>query len=237
MKSALCLLGQPRTMEYCFPSQKKHILDVYNPDVFIVSDEGRGRMTELYNPVAIEIHAQEKIWQEIGERRTSYVSHSPETKPESDMSVLWKAWRGGELLKEYESLHGIYDLVFISRFDVKFLRVPVITEIKENTLYVPQVNAYLSPPDSKGNHYGGYSAQLCWGSSAVAKLMMNMYNLSGQYYQEAGKWHSEKMLKWTFDRAGIAVQHVDISMMIIRGTSDAPLAFDYRPLAEYPEFI
>src|SRR3989304_4806894 len=61
MRIALMMCGQPRTMEFCFPSQKKHILDAYHPDVFIYSDDQRQRMIELYNPVTIDVRCQEEI--------------------------------------------------------------------------------------------------------------------------------------------------------------------------------
>jgi len=35
MKVALCLSGQSRTFKKCFKSQKKHIIDALNPDIFI----------------------------------------------------------------------------------------------------------------------------------------------------------------------------------------------------------
>lgn len=35
MKVALCLSGQSRTFKRCFKSQKKHIIDRLNPDIFI----------------------------------------------------------------------------------------------------------------------------------------------------------------------------------------------------------
>lgn len=237
MKSALCLFGQPRTMEYCYPSQKKHLLDVYHPDVFIVSDEAGERMRELYNPVAMEIKSQDEIWQEVGERKTKYINHSPETKPWNDVSVNWKGWRGGQLLKDYEADYGVYDVVFISRFDVKFFYIDPVTVIDEDTLYVPLVNAYLSPPDPKGNHYGGYSTQLCWCSSRVAHILLDLYNAGDRYYQAGRRWHTETILKWMCDENKIKVKHVNMSMMIIRGTSDAPRAFSGEPLEHFPEFL
>lgn len=236
MKIALCLIGQPRTMEHCFPSLKKHLLDVYQPDVFIVSDAEQERMMELFNPAAIEIHSQEEIWKELGERRYRYVNHSAETIPERDLSVGWKATRCSQLLSEYEAIHGIYDIVFISRFDVKFIYINPVTSVDENTFYIPQVNAYISPPDPNGNHYGGYSAQLCWCNSRIAHILLDP-KWGELYYQAVGKWHSESILKWTCDQNEIKAQHVNISMMIIRGTKENPLSFDLQPLRNYPEFL
>lgn len=234
---ALLLAGQPRTFEYCFPSLKRHLLDIYHPDVFICSDDQGKRLKELYQPAGIEIHSQDEIWQAIGDRRTRYTSHSHETVPEKDLSVMWKAWRLGEMLRGSEAQGGKYDTVIISRFDVKFNRIQPIGRADENLLYVPYINAFLSPPDPVGHHYGGYSTQLCWCSSRTASLLCDMYWWGEQYYQQAGEWHSERMLAWFMERHGIKAQPVDISMMIIRGTSQNPMAFDGKPLSDYPEFL
>lgn len=215
-KIAFCISGQPRTMEFCFPSIKTHILDIYHPDVFIVSDSLESRIQELFNPIDIEIHTQDEEWLAIGEKRTKYISHDPPTVPERNVSIFWKSFRCGEMLREHERLHGRYDIVLIGRFDVVIHRVQAIAVPEEGVLCVPRVDAHLLPPDANGYHFGGYSAQLCWCSSRVASLLFDEYFWSDQYYQLYNWWGCEPMLRWFLERHGIKIQHVEIDMSIKR---------------------
>ena len=47
----------------------------------------------------------------------------------------------------------------------------------------------------------------------------------------------EHVVKNYCDRNGIVAQFVDMQMMLIRGTNEAPLSFDHQPLSEYPEYL
>lgn len=238
MRSALCIIGQTRTMSYCFPSLKTHLLDVYNPDVFICADGDKEEIVSLFHPVQIETFTQNEIWESIGERRFKYTNHLPVTIPENDLSCAWKSDRCARLLYEYAKINGDYDTIFQTRFDIKFLHIQPVLLPEENVLYVPEVNAYLSPPDHQGYHYGGYSAQLSWSTPKVHSLLaIGMYEKTDEHYELGGLWHTEPQLRWLLETNNIKVVHTDVSMMIIRGTSEAPLSFDYKDLKScYPDF-
>jgi hypothetical protein len=244
MKVALCIFGQPRTFSFCFPSVKKHILEPYSPDVFIASDSQGDRINALYNPVAVEIHSQDEEWQLIGERKNKYGTLVPfpefpqyPISPPHDLSFMYKGWRCGELLKEYEATHGCYDVVIVTRFDTKFLYVQPITMPEENCLYLPTIDACHTVPDERF-----YASHLYWGSSAIGKLMLNAYNWSDQCYNEIHRWCGEMMLKWACDRNNIKVQHTNVNFMLIRGDSEHPRSFEAGwgyPLSatNYPEYL
>lgn len=236
-KSALCFFGQPRTMDYCFPSIKKQILDVNHPDVFIVSDSQEVRIKELYNPVAMEIYSVDYVWKQVGNKQTKYVIHDWRAVPEKDVSLSWKTLQCEKLLFNYEKEHGKYDLVMLGRFDTKFLYVQTITKPEENTLYVPYINACLMPPDESGHHFDGISAHFCWATSDTMHKLMKTYLYLDEYYKEADAWLAEKLLDWMCKRNNIITKFVDVSLMLIRGTSDKPTAFYKQSLQEFPEFL
>ena len=237
MKMALCLAGKPSTMEFCYPSLKKHLLDVYNPDVFACSDEQGDRIDQLYSPKLSSIIGQDYITHQFESRLSQY--YICQTEPMKDLSVNWKVRRCGEMLKEWEDdvLGEKYDVVAFSRFDVKFLHIAPIEIPEPNTLYMPIVDGLLTPADQNGLHFGGYSTQLCWMSSDVAQKFSYFYNSMDKLYQRRNGWHNEIMFKMYCDQVGIIPKLVDISMMIIRGTNANPLATDLNPLSKYPEFL
>jgi len=231
MKIALCVYGQPRTFEFCFPSVKKHILDVYHPDVFIASDSQGDKIKELYRPVTMEIHSPNEEWQFIGDRRYRYGVLVPcpgwlpqfPISPEQSLSFMFKGWRCREILKAYELEHGVYDIVIATRFDVKFLRIPPITIPEKNCLYIPHTDANLGPIDEQGLHWNlGYAAHIYWGSSAIISLVLDAYNWSDGYFQEIQVWCGEMMMKQLCDKHNIRVQYMDIPCMIIRGDNTHP---------------
>jgi hypothetical protein len=235
-KFALCLSGKPGTMEFCYPSIKRHLLDKYNLDIFICSDEQEERMMQLYHPVKMEIYSQDEIDVKILEH-LGFVNYKEcQTQPAKDLSANWKVWRCGRMLQEYEKEHGRYDAVLLTRFDVKFLKIPEIKP-EPNTVHIPRIDALLTPPDSEGRHFGGYSSQLCWFTSDLAPKIMSFFPRSTSLYRQLGYWHAEIMFKRLCDNFGIVHKLEDIHMMIVRGTNEEPLSTDLLPLSEHPEFI
>jgi hypothetical protein len=235
-KSALCFYGQFRTGDYCYPSIKKTILDINHPDIFIVSEGDGEHIKEVYHPVSMETYSHAEIVRKVGSKKTKYKIHDWRAVPEKDVLVSWQNMRCEKLLDKYEKEHGKYDLVILGRFDTKILYVQTITKPDDNTLYVPYVNACLMIPDSEGHHFDGVSAHLCWGTSDTIHKLMNMYLYLDDYYKEADAWLAEKLLLWLCEKQKITIKFVDVSLMLIRGTSENPLAFYNQPLSEFPEF-
>lgn len=239
MRSALIIAGQPRTFEFCYPSLKEHILDVYNPDVFIVTDDCRERITELYKPVAIAVVAQEDIYNLALERRRDL----PSVMAVNDLSIAWKISWAMAMKSGHERANGfVYDTVILTRFDVKFRYVPKI-EAQPNTFHVPLVGGYWNtPPADPGIHWGGYSAHLCWSTSAIMDAIGNIYFDDRDYLTLAVNsdvpfgWAPEHVLKYFCDDNHIDVNFENIEMMLIRGTHRNPLAFDNRRIAEFEEY-
>lgn len=239
MRTALLMCGQPRTMEFCFPSQKQHLLDVYHPDVFAVSDEQGERIQELYNPVSMEMASNENIFNMACEMRKGQT-----IVPPINLSIAWKTYTASLLKQAYEFLHGFtYDLVLLSRFDVKFNRVPVITEVDANTFYTPTRGAYwITPPDEPGIHWHGYSGHLCYGSSEVMDAVCKMYFDHEDHYKNSCESNTsygfvpEYVLKHYMD-SRYSHQLFEVDMMLIRGTSHNPLSFCNSALSDYKEYL
>lgn len=249
LRMAFCMYGQPRTMEFCFPSQKNHILDVYHPDVFVCSDSHGDRIRELYNPVAMEIHSLPEEASLMGEHRLRYgtVQHNdtPYPKfPHQDLSVMFKAWRCGEMIKEHEKINGKYDILAATRFDTKYLSVEPIHTPVENSLYIPRVDANQGAADVRGVFWGtGYSTHFWYASSDIGHILFDSYNWSDEHFQATGEWNTEKSLKWRCERDGIRIYYIEVKFMLIRGTNAVPLSAGapgfQLPLSptNYPEYM
>jgi len=248
-RMAFCLYGQPRTMEFCAPSIKKHILDVYHPDVFACSDSQGDKIQELFNPVAMEIHSVEEENELMGEHRLRYgvIQHNstPYPKfPNQDLSVMFKTWRCGEMMKENERINGTYDVVSASRFDSKYLSIEPIHIPEENTLYIPRVDANQGAADVNGVHWGtGYSTHFFYGTSAIGRMLFDSYNWSDDHFNEMNEWNTEKALLWRCKKDNIKVVYIEVRFMLIRGTNERPLSagapgeqLPFSP-TNYPEYI
>jgi len=245
MRAALLIAGQPRTMEFCYPSLKRHILDVYQPDVFISTDSQKARMLELFNPISISVRPQLQIHKLAARLRQPYLSKDGfETMVAKDLSIAWKVWRAAALKRAYEIQRGAaYDVVILTRFDVKFHCVPEIKTPAENTIHLPRKGAYwITPPDAPGIHWHGHSAHLCWMPSRIADLLSGMYFEGEDIFKLACEsaafgYIPEYVFKFFLDRNHIAVEFFDAEMMLIRGTSEAPLSFHNLSLADYPDYL
>lgn len=238
-KHALIIAGQPRTFEFCFPSLKKHILDVYRPDVFICTDDLEDRITELYKPIAITVVNQEKIFDLAIEKRKSL----PSILAVNDLSIAWKVNTAMQLKSTYEqAYHFTYDTVITTRFDVKFKSVPTI-KAKPGAFHVPLIGGYwTTPPAKPGIHWGGYSTHLCWAGSEIMNKLSDMYFAAEDYLTLAVNtgvefgWAPEHVLKCFCDLNRIEVVFENIEMMLIRGTNKNPLSFDSRRIAEFKDY-
>jgi hypothetical protein len=188
-------------------------------------------MRDTYSPVAISVISPEEELKLIGERAHRYGESVPNPGPYKDypvipvrdLSFLHKSWRCREMLRDYEAKHGNYDIVVVTRFDAKFLSIQPIEKPKKNTFYIPNIDAF-GKKAVNGIHWGmGYCAHIWWGDSFTTNFMLNAYNWSDDYYKETGKWGGEGMTKWICDKMKIRVEYTNVTFMLIRGSSEAPL--------------
>lgn len=249
MKMAVCIYGQHRTAEFCAPSLKKFILDIYHPDVFVCSEWGGDILKRIYNPTGIEIYSEDETLKINANRNYSigewyniigWPQYHVNTK--QALSSMFKGWRCREMLREYEIKHGDYDVVFVARPDVKFLYIDPITLPKENTLYLPRIDAHQWPADKDGIFWHiGYSSHTWWSSSELAKRFLASYHWCDESFNETGAWNGEIMVKWFCDKYKVNIQQVDVTQMIIKGSKEHPLScsFEYGKelsATHYPEY-
>lgn len=250
LRMALCIYGHPRTMEFCAPSVKELIIKPYSPDVFICSSEQGDKIKELYNPVALEIYTETEIYNAIGDRRYRYGRFIPQPgwhqfilQPDQTLNYLYRGQQCGKMLQKYEAIHGIYDVVVTTRFDIKFLHIQPIIMPEENSLYIPSIDAHQWPVDESGLYWHlGYSAHIWWSSSSLAKVILDAYTWSDDYFQETKVWCGEIMAKWFCDKNHVNVHHTDVTHMIIKGDKDHQysnsVAFGKQLSAtHYPEYL
>lgn len=247
---AFCIYGQPRTWSFCFPSLKKHLLDVYHPDVFLCTDGEQEQMEKAYHPTAMEAISPEEQIKIIGKRFEWYGDTLPNPgpykdhplKPKGDLLFLYKGWRCREMLRDYEQKHGAYDIVVSTRFDAKFLKIQPIKKPNKNTFYIPRVDAFGKSADNNGIFWGmGLCTHIWWADSPTACFMLNSYNWSDDYYKETGNWCGEAMTQYICAKMKIDVQYTDVTFMLIRGSSERPLEGlpPWLPLSEkvHPEYM
>jgi len=138
-KVAVILTGHMRCWEQVFPNFKHHIIDQYNPDIFIStwSDEGWWRphsqqgyndqsppldvekVSSYYNPKIIFTENYKNI-EHILEQRSKQFSNYLHN-PKNVVSMLYKLLSGGQLLETYIASTGQkYDLVIRMRPDMTF---------------------------------------------------------------------------------------------------------------------
>lgn len=240
-RCALLVTGQPRTFEFCFPSLKTHLIDKYSPDVFISTDEKEKEIRELYKPIMIDVRSNDEVLSAAIEMREGFSS----VLPDAVISSGWKAWKAIQLMSEYQSKSDfIYDIVFLTRFDVKFLYIQNVISVRERTMYVPIKGGYhIVPKDKPGIHWHGYSTHLYWMSPWTANKLSEMYFFPPDYVQLATDAiptngnNPEHVLKYFCQKNNIAVRFVNIEMMLIRGTSTHPLSFHNHSLTEFPEYL
>lgn len=250
MKTALCLYGQPRTMEYCAPSLKAHILDIYAPDIFICSDSQGDRMKSLYRPVDIRIISDGEIAKITAPRRKKYGESFTNPGPYkeypiwtiSDLSVMYKAYNCKQMLQKKQQEGSSYDIVIGTRFDAKFLNIQHIEPPEKNTLYIPKVDAFGKAADENGIHWGiGYCAHIWWSTPEVAENFLDSYTWSDEYYDKTGRWCGEDLVKWFCDTNNISVKYTDVTFMLIRGDNSHPREglppWRELSLSVFPEYL
>jgi hypothetical protein len=247
MKVALCIHGQPRTFEFCFPSIKTNIIDKYNPDIFICTDSQETKIRELYRPTKMMICLDDDINKYLGVRRFSYgkvipCPHWPtfQIRPPEVLIAMYRMLKCKEMLQKYENQYGRYDVVITTRFDIKFLHIQPILLPDENVFYIPRVDANQWTADEQRLHWVlGHSAHIWWGTSKLTEKILDSYSWSDEHFKLTGIFCGETLTKSYCDKNNIEVQYTDVEQMIIRGTKERPMAWDKMPLSAtyYPQYL
>jgi len=202
MRVALLLQGQYRNAKECFPSIKEHILDVYQPDIFISSwhnpgtiinsvnlatqgppdDSSISDIIEMYNPASFLLEDYSRTVKDLFTRRQQEIEN---TIPINELNFqrpwvnlfniegMWyKVYTANQLKKEYEKLHEF-------KYDLVIksrFDLQFLDEFK-----VPEYtdNDIIIP---KGFGFGGYCDLLAAGSSKAMDYYCDIYHYMQQYF-------------------------------------------------------
>ena len=139
MKVALLLTGHMRCWQQVFPNTKQHLLDKYNPDIFIHTwdseaywdphsqkgvTEGGPKLDveairETYNPVHMVVDHYENFEQNFEERAKQFTTFYH--VPKNQISMWYKVGRGMTMIEDYMMFSGVtYDLIIRLRPDLVF---------------------------------------------------------------------------------------------------------------------
>lgn len=180
MRTALCLSGQLRTFNLCYPSLKKHILDIYFPDIFIHTWNTQGNVSLKRNNKEDTTTHKENIDVEqlISLLNPKLMTISPYhnnmfdslnnvSKPKKLYGIyhenkgmipmFYSIHQCNELKKQYEKKHNkTYDMVIRCRPDLEYLNyIPqhIINSYKKNkeTIFIPSWN--LKSDISYNDHF------------------------------------------------------------------------------------
>jgi hypothetical protein len=181
MKVAVCLTGHMRTWEACFPSFKRYIIDIYNPDIFIhtwdklntktnnnnyINDDSVNinSIIEQYNPKDIIIENWADVKNSIENRSKYFINKGIYDDPVNTISQHRKWFLCNELKNNYEKSHQIsYEIVLKTRPDVVFTDNFIFNV--DNLIYTPTLYSYETISDI-----------LAYGSSHLINIYCDIYN-------------------------------------------------------------
>jgi len=223
IKTALQISGQIRDAKNCFESVKTHILDKFNPDVFIDTWKPSNRIMdhrgayipnemtideviENYNPKVIQVEdfdtpLMKHIAEFEYERRNAYDGTFPwETKFQNVFYMYYKVWKANTHRCSYENLNDFkYDRVIKSRFDLRFDDFPDIIPEK-NTVYVP----------SGWDCRGGLSDLLAIGDSETIGKYCRLFECLRTYHDNCITLHPESVLRKHLEINNIKIERFDL---------------------------
>lgn len=220
MKVALCISGMSRSFKKTYPSVLKHVIERYNPDVFISTwkptfvdrdwwpdVDPPEELIELYKPIKFDI----EIWNEA--RQKSFETN--EFKKNAD-------WGGAAVSRMIPMFYKIYlanlhcfihqlenkfryDVVIRCRSDLEFHGDLVLEQPQPNTIYFPQIN-----------NQNGVNDQFWYADSDTSNAVCGLYLSIGELWHAGIIIHGELLL-YAFQQ-GMAFNSklVDIPYGILR---------------------
>ena len=159
-KIALCLSGQPRSVELAFPYVKNNILGGNDVTVFTFSwGKDNQNILDLYKPASSIVREQNVI--PDFSQYTRFPPPQPNWKVKdpklSTWSQLYAIAECNELKKQYEKENNmVFDWVIRSRFDFA-INTYIPFEVLDNSkLYIP--NCRMTPERDFGNDQFAFSS-------------------------------------------------------------------------------
>jgi hypothetical protein len=191
MKTALCLSGFPRCIEYSYPYLHKYLISELNPDIYFYgySDVDRGldegKIIDILKPKDFVIRkfdegVQDEIWSVYGTDQIINVDLN--IVPMNILSQYYNMFNSNKL----KSNSGVeYDLVIRARTDYFFYRKIDSSELNlsENTVYIPNVW-----------DFEGVSSGFAYGDSKSMDIYSDLFNHMRDYNTVQGvRFHQESL--------------------------------------------
>lgn len=220
MKVALCLSGQPRSVEQAFPYIKENIIKPNNPDIYVhawVDENIRGGLPlnagghlasnpipeniddiilNLYGPTKYKFEEQIEF-----EDKNYNERKAPMIKPKNSQSQWYSVKQAFSLIEER------YDAIIRMRFDWG-IKIPI--RVKDYNLDV-----VTSPNDCP--HYKGINDQFAFSIHDHMMVYAQLYDHIDYIYNEQGiRYCDEQMLVQHLENFGIGINPVKIPYEIIR---------------------
>lgn len=230
MKVALILTGHMRCWDQVFPNTKQHIIDKYNPDIFIDTwdseaywdphsakgiTEGGPKLDvagieEAYKPVVMNVDSYEQFEDNFVTRAKQFETFYH--VPKNQISMWFKVGRGMLSVEEHMMLTGkTYDLVIRMRPDLVFNES--LPEFDSNKFYTLGYR----------NHMGqGTSDMVQVGNFFTMSLFCKVLYHLPQLYKETGLLCPHVISEHFIRRLGLPWEEFMINKTIM-----------HTPLGEY----
>ena len=230
MKVALLLTGHMRCWDQVFPNTKQHIIDKYNPDIFIDTwdseaywdphsakgiTEGGPKLDvagieEAYKPVVMNVDSYEQFEDNFVTRAKQFETFYH--VPKNQISMWFKVGRGMLSVEEHMMLTGkTYDLVIRMRPDLVFNES--LPEFDSNKFYTLGYR----------NHMGqGTSDMVQVGNFFTMSLFCKVLYHLPQLYKETGLLCPHVISEHFIHRLGLPWEEFMINKTIM-----------HTPLGEY----
>jgi hypothetical protein len=230
MNVALLLTGHMRCWEQVFPNTKHHIIDKYNPDVFIdtwdreaywdphsqkgITENGPKlditRIEEAYKPVCMNVDDYAQYEDNFANRAEQFTNFYH--VPKNQLSMWFKVGRGMLTVEEHMMLTGkTYDVIIRMRPDLMFNQP--LPDFDPNKFYTLGYKNHMGQGTSDMIQVGNFFTM-----SLFCKVLYHM----PQLYKETGLLCPHVISEHFIRRLGIPWQEFMIDKTIM-----------HTPLGEY----
>ena len=190
MKTAICISGIGRSLNYVFDNLKDNLIDCWDDrDVYYVlgKSEYSDKSIKLFEKISnckLKLYDQKDI--DLGNLTMKYLySSDTNPTPQTIAKFMDKRVEIGKLLN---SSNKKYDRVIVSRDDVLYSK-PVSETV--STLDMEKMNI-----PNWGHHMGGYNDRFSISNLENQKVYLNAWN----YFKEVKDFHVESFYKYYLDK-------------------------------------
>lgn len=195
MRSALCLSGSIENLESCVANILNNIIQVYNPDIFIVinhqiNNEDLNKIKLIYRPKQIIIN-------EVS------LPNNLEPNFYSAYQYISDMQKCNQLKNEYETQHHIkYELSIHTKTNINLLNKLNHREVLNmDAIYIPIYNLHH-----------GLSPYLFFGNNELINQYIDCFSKIKEYVHNREDCNLEKILLWCANQTKLKIRLSDINL-------------------------